>query len=66
MSVKDERCPEFDSTIVEQKSWQDGDDSYVKENFACGCFHTKGDDNTPGFRDHWDWSLCQNCHQKKH
>ena len=30
MSIKDERCPEFDGTIIDQKRWNDGDDTYLK------------------------------------
>ncbi len=57
----DERCSEFDSTIIERKSWEDGDDEYLTERFACGCVHDKGDENTPGFRAHWDYYLCNKC-----
>lgn len=58
---KDERCPNFDDTIVSKKSWEDGDDKYLNVVYACGCFRTVGDENTPGFRDHWDYYVCKDC-----
>ena len=36
-------------------------DMHIDERFACGCFHSKGDENTPGFREHWDNYLCKEC-----
>jgi len=59
--TKDERCSEFDNTIVSRDTWGDGDDEYLEEVYACGCLHSAGDENTPGFREHWNYYICKDC-----
>lgn len=61
---KDERCSEFDGTVIERT--ESSEDGYrLTERYACGCFRDKGSESELGTRDHWDNYICSNCNKKK-
>ncbi len=62
---KDERCAEFDGTVIERIESSDEDGDRLTERYACGCYREKGYESDLGTRDHWDNYICSNCNKKK-